>query len=85
MPPCPPVPSYPSRTPDGISTSNIVSDENVIQLTPEHEIRTKLVSMLTNESANSTVNIPRLYPPYVKVPGKGKAAPVHALMIGKYA
>lgn len=72
------------REPNGIDQSNLVSDQNTIYLDGGHEIRTKLLALLTGEGDVNSVEIPRLYPPYVKVPGKGKAAPVPALLIGNF-
>lgn len=58
----------------------VVTEENNIALDVGGELRTNILEMITGR--RKQIILPKLYPSYVKLPGKGKASHVTALLIG---
>lgn len=59
----------------------VVCDENSKVLEPGSKFRSHLKEIITGAN-KQPLPLPRLYPMYVKLPGKGKASHVTALLTG---
>uniref|UniRef100_A0A914W7L3 Piezo-type mechanosensitive ion channel component n=1 Tax=Plectus sambesii TaxID=2011161 RepID=A0A914W7L3_9BILA len=70
---------YFKRAPDDELQFGTVEDLRVVPIPPGSHIRSALIRVLHGQY-NEVIRVPNLFPPFVKVPGEGKAEHVYALL-----